>query len=135
MSMTYVAARDALITAFNTAWSTSYPLIPVQYENHAVDADKVGDVYLRVGVEFDAADQMSIELNPLTRVWGQLCVGIMSKEGQGTRSSMAYADFIINLFKYQNLSGVIVGAPAFGHKESHDGWHYQEILVPFRFTN
>jgi hypothetical protein len=131
----YVTARDTLITHLHNNWSATYPAIPVYYENLAVDPDAAPSVFLTAELSFDDADQMSIELAPLTRVFGHLCLTVLSKEGQGTRVGLGYADFLINLFKFQNLSGVLVGTPTLGHKETRAGWHYQDVLIPFRFTS
>lgn len=131
---TYVDARDALISRLHSNWPTAYPTVPVYYENNeSVDMDAVGSAFLKVELAFDDAEQASVEATPLMRVRGMLILGIMAKEGTGTRGGMAYLDYLVGLFKHQNLSGVQTGTPTPGHRESHDGWHLQELYVPFWF--
>lgn len=131
---THTQARDALVEYLHTNWPTAYPTLPVFYENQdTVDLDTVGDAFLKAEVAFVKSEQASIELNPMTRTDGHFIISIYARQGTGTRTGMTYFDYLFGLFKHQNLSGVQVGTPTPGHRESHDGWHLQEISIPFWF--
>ena len=135
--MNYESARDAVVGHLQTNWSTAYPSVPVFYENQDTPAlDTVGNAFLRVELSFDDADQASLEgASPMTRVHGLFDITVMSKQGTGTKTGLSYLDFLVGLFKHRNLSGLQVGTPKPGHRELHDGWHMQQLLVPFWFNN
>lgn len=134
MTITYVQARDAVISHLHINWSASYPSVPVFYENlESIDLDSVGPAFLKAELEFHDAEQASIETAPTTRVRGLLHIAIMARAGTGTRTGMSYYDFLFWLFKHRNLSGVQVETPTPGHRETHDGWHMQQISIPFSF--
>jgi len=136
MTITYEAARDAVVTELQTFWSAAYPTIPLHYENTArVDADQQGQAYAMAEVEFLPAFQASLEAAPMTLVYGHLSVTVLSKEGTGTRSGLVMCNALIAAMKYRSFSGVVTMAPSLGRKVEVAGWHHQDAIIPFRFYN
>lgn len=136
MATTYVSARDAIITYFNTQWTATNPTIPAFYENTAsVDLDVVSSPFVTVGVDFTDAVQSDLDLTPVpgARVFGKLIVKLFAKEGSGSRQLLVLTDFLDTTFRLQPLSGVQMGVPRMGRKQSRDGWYAVDVICDFTF--
>lgn len=132
--MTHNEARTLIITALDTALQTTLPTLPVFYENVSrVPMDTVGNAFLKVELDFTGSKQASIEITPLTRNDGELCLWHFQKEGTGTSALLARVDAINAEMKYLTLAGLQLCAPYPGRKEGHDGWFSQEWCIPFWF--
>lgn len=127
--MTPEQVRDALAAAVQTAVANAFP---TYWENaDTVPIDTVGDFFLHVSVDFQAAKQASVEAHPLTRLTGNLSLTHMQKEGTGTKALMARADALNAELKHLTLSDLQLATPTPGRKQSLKGWFSQEWLVPF----
>ena len=132
---TFVGARDALVTHFDTAIKLAYPGLPVFYENAVkADLDSVGDNFLQIGVDFTSADQFDFDLAAQDHMTvGLFTVRVFAKDGTGTRTALGMMEFITGLMKLKDLSGVHTGIPKPGRKISDKGWSATDLLVPFEF--
>lgn len=131
---TYVQAREALVTHLNTSFTATYPSIPMFYENTTqVNLDAVGNAFVAVSINFTDAMRLNIDSNPKCRSNGELSVRIFAKEGQGVTTSLGLIDYLTDLMKFQELSGVTTETPFPGKKEQKDGWLYTDLIVPFFF--
>jgi hypothetical protein len=131
---TYVQARTAVVSLINTAWVTQYPTIPIIYENTlAVDLDTVGDMLLRINIDFDDAQQMTVNGSPHHMIMGTVRMMIMWREGKGTVSALEVMDFLTNLTKFKLNTPVTFWLPTPGRKVAQKGWVSQNLDLPFRF--
>lgn len=129
---TYVEARDAIVTFI----TSNFTDIPVFWENTLeVDLDEVDDRFLRVEIDFNAGEQISIEFSPQDRTYGIVVLTVMTKEGLGTRATLAVQDTLKQLLRHQTLSGVVLRTPVPGDKQVKGGWEARELLVPFHFDS
>ena len=132
--MTYVQAREALVTAINTAWSASYPTTKLFYENTTqIDLDTVGSVFVTVSIDFVDSVRMEIDEDPVSRTDGEVVFRIFAKEGVGTKGALQIKDFLTDTMKYRTLAGVETGCPAPGAKREHKGYVSRDLIVPFFF--
>lgn len=133
---TYVDARDLIVNHINSSFSADYPLLKVFYENTTeVDVNTVGSKYMRVGINFITAKQVSLELNPIDRTIGEVVFLFAYKEGEGTRDALGMFDYVRGLFSYKYLGGVNFRVPVPGSNRSRDGWMYFTISVPLFFDS
>lgn len=131
---TYVEARTAVVTLLNTALGAQYPTVPVFWENTtAVALDKVGERFIKVQIDFDDAQQMTVNGAPHHMTFGTLRLSIFWKEGAGTLTTLQMMDYLTGLTKYKLTGTVTFWTPAPGRKVSQDGWISQDLEVPFRF--
>jgi hypothetical protein len=138
---TYTQARDAIVGHINTALNTDQPTLKVFYENTlSVDMDAVGDMFLRVEIDFQDSVQSDLDIDPYDqavlpgdRTSGEVVLQLFVREGVGIRSSLVFFDYVRSLMKMRNLSGVQTGVPTPGRKTVRDGWVSQEIIVPISF--
>lgn len=134
---TYTQARDLLVAELNTAWAATYPSVPIFYENTlSVDLDTVGDMFVKVSIDFEDAFQSDIDLDPVPghQVEGAMTLTMFLKEGRGSRSVYQVFDFVANNLTLRPLvNSVHLGVPSPGRKMSKDGWVTHEFFVPFSF--
>jgi hypothetical protein len=131
---TYVQARDAIVNYLNPAWVAAYSGIPIFYENTTqVDLDTVGNAFLFVEINFTDSLRQGVDLAPMSRSYGELTLRLFTKEGQGTRTTLAMQDALVTMVKYRTLSGVTLDCPTPGRKQSRDGWSSFDLNVPFNF--
>lgn len=130
--MTFVSIRDALVSVVNAGWTATYPTIPVFYENAtSVDLDDVGAAFLRCTVRFVSGDQASLGEAPLTRIRGAVDLRAFIKVEAGTRTALGYMDYLKDLLKYKDFSGVRTGAPNPPTPQAIKNWYSLGISVPF----
>lgn len=133
--MDYATCRDDLIAKINTELAIDYPSLPVFYENTVkVDTNKVGNLFVRIELEFVTRENITVTGQPETEARGLLYFCVYSKEGSGTRPTLALFDYFTNLMKYQTVGDIVLETPRPGKKEERNGWISQELVCPFRFT-
>lgn len=131
---TYQAAREAVVALFHPAWGTQYPTIPLIFENtNPVNLDKVGDAIAYLHIDFDDAQQMTVNNDPHYMIYGTVRITLLRREGKGTLDLLKQLDFITNLAKFKLNTSITFWLPTPGRKASQKGWYSQEIEVPFRF--
>lgn len=109
--MNYDTAKQTLLTTFKTYWdSSSYSAIPVLWENGSL-ATEIPE-FIEATVIFTKADQASMGTSPISRVTGYLYLvyHVMTGHG-GSRVATQAQDALDALFKFKNLSGIIMLAP------------------------
>ncbi len=130
---TEVQARDAIIGYLPPAWTSAYPTIKVFYETASVDLDAVGSTFLRVRLDFTDSLRQGIDPQPITGSYGEVILQLFVKDGSGTRDTLIHLNFLRELLKYQQLSGVTLDCPRPGRKQSRSGWTSNDLIVPFQF--
>ena len=131
---TEVQARDAIVAYFHPAWITTYPTTPVYYENTVkIDLDTVGDAFLSVSIDFTDSVREGIDATPITGSYGEVTFRMFAKEGVGVRDTLAKENYVRELMKYRELSGVTLDCPRHGRKQARDGWSSSDLIVPFQF--
>lgn len=131
---TFVQARDDLAALISTGLTGIG--VPVFWENTlSVDLDKVGDRFIRIEIDFDTARQLTMNGAPIHETMGEIYFTVFSKEGLGTRATLALLDTISSVAKYQLTGRVKTLTPSPGKKDYRDGWYSQELRVPFRFNS
>ncbi len=130
---TEVQARDAIIAFLHPAWTTAYPTVKVFYESASIDLDAVGSTFLRVSVNFTDSVRKEIGPSPVTGSYGEVWLQMFVKDGNSTRDALARLNFLRELLKYQQLSGVTLECPRPGRKQSRSGWTSMDLTVPFQF--
>ena len=131
---TYVQAREAIVAHLHPAWVAAYPNIPIFYEGTvSVDLDSVGDSFLAVSIDFQDSMRLDIDAAPMSKTWGVVTLRHFAKEGTGTKETLKRFDWLTNLMKYKDLSGVTLDCPRPGKKVSRDGWGSADLVVPFSF--
>jgi len=131
---TEVQARDAIVAYFHPAWTTTYPTTPVYYENTVkIDLDTVGDSFLSVSIDFTDSVREGIDAAPITGSYGEVTFRMFAKEGVGVRDTLGKENYVRELMKYRELSGVTLDCPRHGRKQARDGWSSSDLIVPFQF--
>ena len=131
---TLVQARDAIVTHIHTTLQTYLPTLPVFYENTVeVDVNTVGDQFVRVSVDFDHTFLATFSSDLIDRVVGTITFQIFTKEGKGTRSTLAIMDTLNAQMRHRLLGATTTGSCTEGRKESNSGWTSTELLVPFEY--
>jgi len=131
---TEVQARDAIVAYFHPAWTTTYPTTPVYYENTVkIDLDTVGSAFLSVSIDFTDSVREFIDAAPITGSYGEVTFRMFAKEGVGIRDTLSKENYVRELMKYRDLSGVILDCPRHGRKQARDGWTSSDMIVPFQF--
>ncbi len=131
---TEVQARDAIVAYFHPAWTTTYPTTPVYYENTVkIDLDTVGDAFLSVSIDFTDSVREGIDPAPITGSYGEVTFRLFAKEGVGVRDTLSKQNYVRELMKYRDLSGVTLDCPRQGRKQARDGWSSSDLIVPFQF--
>lgn len=130
--MTLVEISNAIVSRLNTGWGATYPSVPVFYDNGpGVDVDQAGGSFLICQVKQSAAEQVSLELDPVYRRRGFVSLTVFVKQYTGRNVTLGYLDYLTSLFKFASFGGVRTSVPKPGHKETHDGWYSEELRVPF----
>ena len=131
---TEVQARDAIVAYFHPAWTTAYPSVPVYYENTVkIDLDTVGNAFLSVSIDFNDSVREGIDSSPITGSYGEVTFRLFAKDGVGVRDTLARQNYIRELMKYRDLSGVALDCPRPGRKQAKDGWASSDLIVPLQF--
>lgn len=134
--MNYEGARLALVTALSNYVSATNPTLPVIYEDQeTVDLESIGDVFVKVDIKYDNANNVGIGVDVPHRVTGFLLLIISTKEGTGTIDRIRLMDTMTNLFKNKNLGGLNTKVPTPLRKQRLNGWTFQELGVPFWFDS
>jgi hypothetical protein len=133
---TYTQARDNLVTLINTSFSAAYPTMKVFYENTVeVDVNTVGDMFVKVAIDMLDAVQVTIETQPKRRVYGEITLQFMYKEGKGTRDALGLFDYVDALLSMKQLSGIVTRVTTPGRKLTKSGWAEFSLHVPFMFDS
>ena len=133
---TYVQARDSIVTLLHTNLSADKPYLPVYWENTtAIDLDMAADPFIRITIEFDDAEQMTINNTPERRVYGDLFITVFTKTGRGTRHVLELFDYLENVVKYRNTGQVCLLTPQAGRKVEQGGWVAHVLRAPFFFDS
>ena len=131
---TFVQARDDLATLISTGLTGIG--VPVFWENTlSVDMDTVGPRFIRIEIDFDNARQVTMDGVPVHETLGEIYFTLFTREGLGTRSTLALLDTISDVVKYKLASRVTTWTPTPGRKDYKNGWYVQELVVPFRFNS
>lgn len=133
---TYVEARDAIVTLVSTNLGTDYPDLELEWENTVlVDLDAVGDRFLKIEVDIDGADQLTMDAPVQHQTWGLLHFTLMVKEGSGIRDTLILLQYLGDMAKYTQIEGVWLGTPTPGPRRARDGWRSYELSIPFEFDS
>lgn len=131
---TEVQARDAIVAYFHPAWTATYPMVPVYYENTVrIDLDTVGQAFVSVSIDFTDSLREGIDPSPITGSYGEVTFRLFAKDGVGVRDTLGRSNYIREMIKYRELSGVTLDCPRPGRKQARDGWTSFDLIVPFRF--
>lgn len=134
---TLLQARDAIVSFLSADLSANQPDLPVFWENTLeVDMDTVGERFLRIEIDFDGAQQMTINGPDVHhKTWGLVHCTLMVKEGAGIRTTLALLDYLTTLTAYKYLLGtaVFLGTPMPGPRRAKDGWRSYDLSVSFEF--
>jgi hypothetical protein len=129
---TLVQCRDDLVTLIHTNLTG----VPVFWENTtSVDLDKAGDRFVRVEIDFDGAKMLTVDPSPVHLTEGSIYFSIFTREGLGTRGTLALMDTISTLVKFRFTTRVRTFTPTPTRVQSKDGWHMQELRVPFEMDS
>jgi len=136
MATTLVEAREACVNLIHGPFQLIHPDVPVFWENTMrVDLDQVGTIFIRCGVDFDDAAQLTINDQPEHRTYGTFSVTVFYKEGTNNVKSLQVADTIKDLIKYKLAGDVKFWTPTPGRKDARDGWVSQDWFVTFHFDS
>ena len=131
---TYTQCRDAIVALLHGDIAVDYPTLPVFWENTvAVDLDKVGDKFVRIELEFDDAEQLTVNGSPWHRTYGTVYFTLMVKDGTGTRSVLELYEYFTNLVKFKGATHYQFEVVRPGKRDARDGWRSYELCAPFWF--
>lgn len=134
MTSSYVQARDEIVTMLHADLVINKPGLPVFWENTLqVDLNAVADPFVRIEIDFDDAEQLTINDDPWHRVYGTIYFNVFTKTGSGTRNVLVLFDYFSNLAKFRLGTKFSSSAPRPGRKSARQGWVSFEIGVPFHF--
>lgn len=134
--MKFEDARAAIAGRLNTAMTTSYPAIKVQYENRlGVDLATQVEPYVDAQVKFSDGDQMNMSPTPGSRYRGGIYLSVCVKEGEGTAEAFVLLGFLADTFKTTRFSGVTTAAVVPLPGRGANGWYVETLRVPFWFDD
>jgi hypothetical protein len=134
MSSSYLMARDEIVTILHADLTMNKPGLSVFWDNTlAVDLDKVSSPFVRIEIDFDDSEQLTINAEPWVRVFGTVYASIFVREGTGTRSTLGLMDYFSQLLSYRMGLRFVSQNPRPGKKEARSGWVSSELLIPFHF--
>jgi hypothetical protein len=134
VNSSYVQARDEIVTMLHADLVINKPGLPVFWENTLqVDLNVVADPFVRIEIDFDDAEQLTINNDPWHRVHGSIYVTVFTKEGGGTRHALELFDYFSNLAKFRLGTKFSSSTPRPGRKTAKQGWVSFELGVPFHF--
>lgn len=134
-AMTYEDARQAVYTRFQTYMTATYPTVILAWENR-ISVDLLAQVlpFVTIEVEFLDGEQASIEINPIHRVHGAICLAVFVREYEGAALPNTYLKNLGDLFKSTTFSGVNTYAAKPMPGEEKLGWWKRSIRVPFYYN-
>lgn len=134
---TFVEARDSIVSLIHTALQNNHPTLPIFWENTLeVDLNAVGNLFVRIELDFDDAMQMTINDIPEHQTFGTVYFTVFMKEGTGTRESLILMQSFTDVVKYQMTPTFVFTTPRPGKKDGpRDGWISQELVAPFWFDS
>lgn len=128
--MTLVQIRDTIVAQLESVITSMG--IPVFYENAVeIDLTNVGDYFLECEINFDGADQATIDPAPIQRNYGTLVVTMSARQTKGKRQLLSYADTVSEGFRFKHLGGVQMQAASVGSERLMPGWYSMELRIPF----
>jgi hypothetical protein len=128
-------ARAALAAAIQDALAGEKGLTLAWDNAQKVDLARAGDLFLRVEMYWDAAEQIELSHRPHHRTAGSVWFTIFSREDSGTQAALGLADRLTAALSFRNLSGIVTRVLKPGRRENHDGWQSQEWMLPFYFNS
>jgi hypothetical protein len=133
---TYAESRDAVVTLIVSGLQATHPTLPVFWENtKQVDLDAVGNMLLKVAINFDDALQLTVNGDPEHETHGYVSFTLLMKEGAGTREGLVVFQSLTDLVKFKRSAKYTFGVPTPGRKDSRQGWVGWDLLAPFSFNS
>lgn len=126
--------RQAVIALVNADFVSTYPNIPIAYDNTAFDRNNPGEMYLDMQINFEAARRIAISAVSPIRDTGTVSLILNVREGLGTK---VYSDVFswlrpkLSDKTYLNVefhTGSMVSGPTV------KGWTKPCLHVPFQLT-
>ena len=109
--MSYVSLRQAIEARFNTNWTFT----PIQWPNKDFDPNEsryvgtfdIGGNWVRLAINTNEPDQVSVGGTPLKRVYGIISVSVFVPFNTGTGSADSLVDSVASIFEDQSFGGVV----------------------------
>lgn len=137
--MNYETARKTL-TQFALQAFSSKPSVTLIWETEpSIDLDRAGTSFVRAGITFDSAMQLTVNNMPSYKGIGTLAFTVFVREVVGIKPFTEMLDFVTDRFRFQKLGGLgdlgdlYTDQVVPGRMESRDGWRTLTIAVPFKF--
>ena len=128
-------ARQNIVTAIEAA-KTGAPTsnLVIEYDNRiVVNTQTQTDPYLAVHVMFMGGAQADLSDAPIHRVYGQIHLAAVVKEGQGSAKALALLDFFFPQLQRKTFGIVHTHMADTTPVKTLNGLVYYPILVPFWF--
>lgn len=132
--MSYVAARNALVSHMHTPFVTAYPTVPIFYENaQELNMDEQPNMVVLVSVDFLDNERLDIHPVPNTQVYGEVTIRIFTRVGIGVAGHLDLFDYFTTLMSHKLISGITTETAAPDRKETVAGWMITDLAVPFSY--
>lgn len=125
-----VEAIVGTIETRRAAW-TAYTLA-VEYDNRIlVDLKTQTNPFLDARVIFMDGEQVDLGVSPRSRMFGQLHLSAVVREGAGWKQPRELLDFFVPSLSLITLNGVRMQGARPSKQHPHLGWVYYPVLIPF----
>ena len=133
--MSLESARQSIVAAVEAAKTgfVAYPLV-INYDNRMlVDPQTQTNPYLDVEIFYMSGEQADLSANPRHRVWGQLHLQAVVKEGQGRAKADALLDYFYPQLHRKTFGGVRTFMSSIAPVKFKNGLAFYPVLIPFMF--
>lgn len=125
--------RQNIVTAIEAA-KTGAPVasLVIEYDNRIiVDTQTQTTPYLEVRILYLNGAQADLSSSPIHRVYGQIHLAAVVKEGSGSALAMSLLDFFYPQLQAKTLGTVHTLMADFAPPKPFNGWVYYPVLIPF----
>lgn len=126
-------ARQSIVTAIEAA-KTGNPVsgLIIEYDNRIiVDTQTQTNPYLAVQIMWMSGEQADLSATPLHRMWGQIHLAAVVKEGSGSAAANGLLDWFYPRLQRKAWGAVRTLMADYAPVKPWQGWVYYPVLTPF----
>lgn len=127
------SARQSIVTAIEAA-KTGNPVtgLIIEYDNRIiVDTQTQTNPYLAVMIMWMRGEQADLSATPLHRMYGQIHLAAVVKEGSGSAAANGLLDWFYPRLQRKSLGAVRTLMADLAPVKPFQGWQYFPVLIPF----
>lgn len=129
--MNLTAIRDAIVARVLDGYPAAFPDVPLITENAPFDYNNPPETFTELDIEFHDGKQLNVAVDPKTRYHGCVYLTVTTREGKGTRGTLAILDWAAGHLGYYRTLRLNLQAPEPHETRPPKGWYSKALKVDF----